>query len=321
MNKSFTLIEILVVIVVIGVLSAFILIGMSSITNSANIAKGQAFANSLRNSLLINLVSEWKLDGTTAVGSPATVASDLRDFWGTNTSILCTAGGIFPHPDPTVRTGSSCISGSCIECDNVDDQYYINNPNLRYTGGGLTLEAWIKIHPTSTGEVGYIMSKPWNGGGFYNYYFYWYSDYIYFYLGGDSQAKAIGSAGVTTVLKDKWYHVVATVNSSKIMKIYINGNVAVTDSHTITTWVPAAGGGDIGRPLSIGHGYNCDQSVPTWIFDGFMDEVKLYNEAVPTSKIQQDYYLGLEKGFFNKAITLTEYNQRLVELKNNLANN
>jgi prepilin-type N-terminal cleavage/methylation domain-containing protein len=43
MNKSFTLIEILVVIVVIGVLSAFILVGMSSITSSANIAKSQAF--------------------------------------------------------------------------------------------------------------------------------------------------------------------------------------------------------------------------------------------------------------------------------------
>ncbi len=318
MNKSFTLIEILVIIVVIGILSAFILVGMSSITSSANIAKGQTFSNSLRNSLLINLVSEWKFDGTTTAGSPAT-ANDLKDSWGTNTSILCTAGGIFPHPVPTVRSGSSCISGSCLEYDNIDDQYYINNPNLRYTGGGLTLEAWIKIRSTSTGEVSFIMSKPWNGSGYYNYYFRWNSDSVFLYLGGETgQNKGVTAANI---FKDKWYHVVATVNSSKVIKIYVNGVVAVTDSHTITTWVPTAGGGDASRPFSIGHGYNCDQSVPTWIFDGFMDEAKLYNEAVPTSKIQENYYFGLGEGLFNKAITLEEFNQRIVELKTNLVKN
>jgi len=62
MSNSFTLIEILVVIVIIGILSAFILVGMSSITNSANIAKGKAFADSTRNSLLGNLKAEIKLD-------------------------------------------------------------------------------------------------------------------------------------------------------------------------------------------------------------------------------------------------------------------
>jgi len=48
-EKSFTLIEILVVIVVTGILSSFVLVGMSSITNDARIAKVKAFANSVRN--------------------------------------------------------------------------------------------------------------------------------------------------------------------------------------------------------------------------------------------------------------------------------
>jgi len=57
MNKSFTLIEILVVIVVIGILSAFVLVGMSSITSSANIAKVQAFINSMDNAIIRKSIS------------------------------------------------------------------------------------------------------------------------------------------------------------------------------------------------------------------------------------------------------------------------
>ncbi len=82
MSKSFTLIEILVVIVVIGVLSAFILVGMSSISSKANIAKSQVFINSIDNSLLTSRVAYWKLDegaGTTT-----------SDSWGVSLGTLGT---------------------------------------------------------------------------------------------------------------------------------------------------------------------------------------------------------------------------------------
>jgi prepilin-type N-terminal cleavage/methylation domain-containing protein len=128
MNKSFTLIEILVVIVVIGALSAFILVGMSSITNSANIAKSQAFSNSLRNSLLLNLVSEWKLDG------------NGNDSWGVNNGTLVGATHL-----PVLKTNSDCFSGSCYDFDGTED--YINvgsRANLTTDiSNGLTITAWI----------------------------------------------------------------------------------------------------------------------------------------------------------------------------------
>jgi prepilin-type N-terminal cleavage/methylation domain-containing protein len=57
-ENSFTLIEILVVIVVIGILSSFILIGINSINENARITKIKVFANSLRNSLLTDIVFE-----------------------------------------------------------------------------------------------------------------------------------------------------------------------------------------------------------------------------------------------------------------------
>jgi prepilin-type N-terminal cleavage/methylation domain-containing protein len=62
--SAFTLIELLVVIAIIGILSALIIVGMSSTTQKATIAKAQVFSNSLRNSLMNNLISEWKFNGS-----------------------------------------------------------------------------------------------------------------------------------------------------------------------------------------------------------------------------------------------------------------
>ena len=66
MNKllktAFTLIELLVVIAIIGILSGLIVVSMSGVTEKANIAKSQVFSNSLRNSLMINTVSQYNFN-------------------------------------------------------------------------------------------------------------------------------------------------------------------------------------------------------------------------------------------------------------------
>jgi prepilin-type N-terminal cleavage/methylation domain-containing protein len=140
-EKSFTLIEILVVIVVVGILSSFILVGMSSITSDANIAKGKAFANSLKNSLLMNLVSEWKLDETSG--------STSYDSWSQNNGTVTGA---------TITT--DCVSGKCLEFDGIDNRisYSISfaNIKIRTIHGPSTLELWFK--PSSSSGSGRIFS-------------------------------------------------------------------------------------------------------------------------------------------------------------------
>ncbi len=266
----------------------------------------------------MNLASEWKFNGPTAAGSPATI-DDIKDSWAAvNNGTLLAAGGIYPHPTPTVRSGADCISGSCLEFDNIDDQFYVSNPNLRYAGAGMTLEAWIKINSTTSNSA-YIFSKPWNGNGYYNYYFYYNGTSLYFFLGGDTgQNKSIT---VPNVQKNKWYNVVATVNADKLMRIYVNGVLGVSDTHAITTWIPSAGGGDQNRALSIGHLYQCDQSVPDRIFHGHMDELKYFTEALPASKIQENYYAGINKLEANNFFRTNEYFDRIAELRDNLVNN
>ena len=74
-NKSFTLIELLVVIVIIGILAGVIMISTSSSIDKANMAKVMTFSESLNNSMLLNLISEWNFD-------EAPVGTAVKDDWG-----------------------------------------------------------------------------------------------------------------------------------------------------------------------------------------------------------------------------------------------
>jgi prepilin-type N-terminal cleavage/methylation domain-containing protein len=154
-KSSFTLIELLVVIAIIGILAGIIVVSMTNATDKANIAKSQVFANSLRDTLGANLVSEWRLDGTATDGSVAT-ASDVLDTWGTNNGIITT--------QPIVKTGSSCVSGSCLQFDGVDDFVnFGNNPSLSMGTGDMTVSLWAKFDNAIAPLNWVWRSKFWTG--------------------------------------------------------------------------------------------------------------------------------------------------------------
>jgi len=101
-KQSFTLIEILVVIVIIGILSSFIFFTINDSVEKANIAKSKMFSESIRNNLLLNLVSEWKLDETSG--------TTFYDTWGSNNGTNNGAG-----------FETDCISGGCVSFDGNDN--------------------------------------------------------------------------------------------------------------------------------------------------------------------------------------------------------
>jgi hypothetical protein len=49
-----------------------------------------------------------------------------------------------------------------------------------------------------------------------------------------------------------------------------------------------------------------------WI--GLMDEIRIFNAAMPTSQIKEQYYVGLNKLLANGGITQEEYQNRIGEL-------
>ena len=276
MNKGFTLIEILIVIVVIGILSSFILVGMSSISGSANIAKGQAYANSLRNSLLMDLVSEWKFDG------------NANDSWGTNNGTVFGATLI----------SSGCMKGSCYSFDGSDDYIEINdNPRLKMLTGG-TISAW--IYPETLGEQswGAIMDRSTSSGGLNGFAFVLTSgNRLYFQI---NNGTAMYSSSNTITL-NKWQLVAVTFNNSG-RNFYING-----------LNVTASGGDQILLPPDNVHVVRIgNRSYATDItFDGYIDEVLMYDKVLSVFQIQEKYYSGLNRLLVSDKINIAEYNKRL----------
>jgi prepilin-type N-terminal cleavage/methylation domain-containing protein len=295
MNKSFTLIEILVVIVVIGVLSAFILVGMSSITNSANIAKGQAFSNSLRNSLLINLVSGWKLDGGT-VGQTVLVG-DILDSWGTNNASSVTS-------DPVVRGFQNCVSNNCLDFDGDDWVSFGNKSNLHFASN-FTIEAWVNISSVPTSAQDCMILGDYNGV-YKGYKFSINNDRkVYMEVGRQSDTTTTSLTSIQQLDLNRWHHVVASYDGRT--NVFLNG-------------IRTRGGADY-SPIEA-EVANIIMGKAQWYaqyFVGLIDDVRVYNKEVSLATVNNNYYSGLNKLIVNNVINGIEYMDRLSELENNSA--
>ncbi len=309
-QKSFTLIEILVVIVVIGVLSAFILVGMSSISNSANIAKSKAFANSLRNSLLINLIAEWKFNGPTNIDQTV-LADDVKDSWGNNNCTVYNA--------PKVKGGNDCVSGKCISFNGTSDYLDCGN-NVSIGYNSFTFSLWAKTSRNNTIQTavqrivaiaGYELQIQIPRSISANALFIatngsYSGDWAFRYV------DPYNNNSNTT--DNKWHYYVGICDRTKHAPpdFYFDGIYQVLNAapygycDQITDNIPAGA-----FRIGTGSGY----------FQGLIDEVAFYNAAISTSQIQQNYYIGINKLLKNNEISFEEFNQRLTELRNNLANN
>ena len=276
MNRSFTLIEILVVIVVIGILSAFVLVGMSSITNNANITKSKAFSNSLRNSLLNNLVSEWKLNG------------NANDSWGTNNGAW--SGPIGSNTTANWRPESECVSGQCLHFDGTDDYILttFNPSNYLTTGSPFTISVWVYVTDKTTNRnIIATTSTP------------------RFYLRSNDGAVGLGSVSILdcySLDEDVWQNLVVVFTGTQI-KSFVNVDIKTIKSYT----------GDGAFPNEA-----MRISISTLPFSGLIDELSIYNKELLISRIEQNYFIGLNELYKNKTITQVEYLERIAELKYNL---
>ena len=282
-KRAFTLIELLVVIAIIGILSGMIVISMGGVTQKANIAKVQVFSNSLRNSLMSNLVSEWKLDngsGTTAI-----------DSWsggnnGTLNGFVDTTAGYGDTHTSGWMSSSNCILGTCLKFDGIDD-YISFSSTINTTARTQTGWFYFSQIAATRGNHTYTFS---------NLYQHYANNYLY--ISGTSDYF---NAGITTV---GWYYL-ALVFSDKANNtgaiLYVNGvakNIAQqTGLHTINDV------SYIGVP----------SSVTTLL--GYADDIRIYNSVIPTSQIKEQYYAGLNNLLANGQIDKEEYQNRIVGIK------
>ncbi|MFA5232429.1 MAG: LamG domain-containing protein [Candidatus Paceibacterota bacterium] len=307
MNKSFTLIEILVVIVIIGIISAFIIVSMAGVSDKARIAKGQAFSNSLKNSLMLNLVSEWRLDdasGTTA-----------QDHWGANPGTWFGAGG-GSYTSPSWRTASECVSGGCLAFDGTDDYVQVPGSNVSTSNlaitGAITLSVWVKFNDAGTYQSIVGRGRPFSGNGNYGYSLARSSNNRAYFITCDTTTVESGTYSLA-ITNTNWHFVAGTwdgTTNTNGKKIYIDGKLEGQGTSTFSL---------MGQPSFY---FRTGIDGGSWApLNGFIDDVRIYNAAIPTSQIQQKYYSGLNKLLSRGGFDMTEYEQRLGELKYNLTNN
>jgi len=281
LKKSFTLIEILVVIVVIGILSAFILVGMSSITDSANVAKNRAYVNSLRNSLLVNLISEWKLDG------------NVNDPWKNHNGTL---GGA-----PVSKSGSDCAIDGCYWLDGLDDYINLgNSTDFSFGTGNFTISYWSK---QDSGAPKPVMSDG-NHGDTNNSWYIEQNDgnmIARFYYGSVDQ-NSNAWFGVSTLKMNKWNYFIVTRNVGELkLKVYLNG--ALVKEFTSINVIDITDSADLWLGRDTRYSF----------FNGSFDDVKIFNEAFSILQAQQNYYSGLNRLLVSANIDRLEYTNRLAE--------
>lgn len=298
LKTAFTLIELLVVIAIVGILSGLIIVGMNSSIQSATIAKAQIFSNSLRDSLLANLVSEWKFDElSTALNNQL-----IKDSWnGGNNGTLYTGAG---DVSDKLVTGSNCVYGKCLSFDGVGDFISTTNSIQNMGLNDFTVSGWIKFNSISSGGAfagsglcgtgtlipGWQFGINWNNLEFYT---------------RDSVGTTVASKAQNFLL-NTWYYLAGTRSGTNLY-VYINGvqwNVASGAVRNVSN----------SEALDIGRVYGANGYL-----NGLIDDIRIYGAAIPSSQIKEQYYAGIHSLLINSFITKDEYQQRLSGLINNLS--
>ncbi|MFA5013154.1 MAG: LamG-like jellyroll fold domain-containing protein [Candidatus Paceibacterota bacterium] len=302
--NAFTLIELLVVIAIIGILSALIVVGMSSTTQKATIAKSQVFANSLRNSLMGDLVSEWKLDGST------------NDTWAASFANNGTwSGPTAPNTVATYGTVAECVSGQCMDFDGVDDMVnFGNNASLSMGTKDHTISLWVKFDDAIASQWETLFAC---GDAIGNLNGYWLNrhtgeDRLYLYFSNGTTRSTYYLSASGTLTANTWYNIVVTLDRDSVAQAYINGAKQTAYSPSIV-----AEAGDVQNSMFSRIG--AYSAGPQYILNGKLDEVRIFHAITTISQIEQNYFVGLNKLLASTSISKQEYDQRLATLNSNYA--
>lgn len=296
-SRAFTLIELLVVIAIIGILAGMAVVNMSGATDKARIAKGITFAASIQHSMGLNCVGNWGFDegsGTSAI-----------DLSGNNSTGTISGASY----STTTPYGNGIAGQYALSFDGIDDNINVSDGSNRFNlNNNITVSAW--VYPASAGSSSglEILSKYASASSPYiSYGLEWYdTNKFSFSLGGtDNTFTTLYSAAQTV---NNWYYVTGTYDGSNAT-IYING--VLSNSAPFIKSLKYVSG----QPLTIGTWYG----GATNYFKGLIDEVRIYNAAMPASAIRENYLAGLDKLLANNQITDQDYRQRLADLNSTYA--
>lgn len=265
-KNSFTVIELLVVIAVIGFMASIIIVRVQGSREKARVAGALNFSHTLQNALGVDVVGIWKFDegfGNTAYDSS-----------GYNNHGVIT-GASYTDNTPQRIVGAAegkyalSLSGSdYVEINNIA----VNIEEKAYN----TVEFWMY----------------WMGGnsqmpiGWQQQYSLWLVDECFGFSTGQNNVLGVSWAG----LNNKWTHVVAIFYNGKpsvsTVSLYLNGiKKEIYECRGSTNASRKVG------PKLLISGWG---SSPGYSFDGFIDELRVYNKSLIASQVETRYLAGVQ---------------------------
>jgi len=286
-QKSFTLIELLVVIVIIGILAGVIMISTSSSIDKANFAKAQAFSSTVQNELLLDLVSEWTFDSDVVGGK-------TEDTWGNN-------DGTVNGATYKMNTTKECVFGGCYSFDG-NDYIDVGLNKLKYQDN-FTISTWFKFNnnPNNTGTFCAARHPIVVNNDFgYNLIVREDGKFNWFVYDTSSSSKTVASINPPKLGE---YHHVVGVKNEKTITMYVDGTFQGSEN-LINNSVYY-----ISQPFAIGGRAICGGEY--FYSTGLMDDVRIYNTALSSTRIKQNYIAGLDSLLKNRNMSKEEYNENV----------
>ena len=277
-NKSFTLIEILVVVLTISILSSVIYVVSSGARERADFAKVLMFSTKLNSSLAENIVGQWDFNEGTG--------SSVYDSSGNGNTGTITGS--------TWETNqSNCISSNCLVFDGTLGNYVqMSAISSLPAGKSFMISSW--VYPEHTGTYRTIVG--------YNS-----THRLLINSVGQMLSQQNGnffSAGSGNVPNLKWTHVIYWYNIDEGTygqeRWYINGIQSGASNNLasqIAEWDAA---------FKVGQ-----YDLANYPFKGKIDEIYFFDNYSSLSKINQIYITGLNNLFLKNQISQNEYLERI----------
>ncbi|MFA7142256.1 MAG: LamG domain-containing protein, partial [Candidatus Paceibacterota bacterium] len=209
-----------------------------------------------------------------------------KDTWGSNHGTVVGAEWV-----------DDCVYGKCYKFNGTSD--YIdcgNNETLKPKN--FTVTIWFNAKEVSTCPRYFIGngkdSYPSKGFGFYMNT----SNSMYFRIQG-------GGGLDSSIIINTWEFATLIYEEGVGSKLYLNG-VLKNSNDSFQ-----------GSIVYDTHAFNIGRLYTTYyFFNGLIDDVRIYNSALSSAQIKQNYIAGLDSMLRNGGLSKDEYSQRLQALAN-----